>query len=47
MLIVTSSLSYSSAKLDELILQKKLKSREIREAKLFFETLTVLEISFK
>jgi release factor glutamine methyltransferase len=46
MLIVTSSLSYST-KLDELILQKKLKSREIREAKLFFETLTVLEISFK
>jgi release factor glutamine methyltransferase len=46
MLIVPSSLSYST-KLDELILQNKLKSREIREVKLFFETLIVLEISFK
>jgi release factor glutamine methyltransferase len=46
MLILISSLSHST-KLDKLILQNKLKSREIREAKLFFETLTVFEISFK
>lgn len=46
MLIITSNLSYNT-KLGKLILQNKLKSREIRESKLFFETLTVLEISFK
>ncbi|MFZ0515024.1 MAG: HemK2/MTQ2 family protein methyltransferase [Candidatus Nitrosopolaris sp.] len=45
MLIIVSSLS-DSAKIDELIVQMKLKRRTISEKKLFFETLTTLEISF-
>ena len=45
MLIIVSSLS-ESAKIDELITQMKLKRRVISEKKLFFETLTTLEIGF-
>jgi hypothetical protein len=44
MLIIISTLSDVS-KIDELIIELKLKRRTIREKKLFFETLTILEIS--
>ena len=46
MLIVLSTLSNIS-KIDELIIEMKLKRRTIREKKLFFETLSILELSFK
>lgn len=46
MLIVFSTLSNIS-KIDELIIEMKLKRRTIREKKLFFETLSILELSFK
>jgi len=46
MLIIISTLSNVS-KMDELIIEMKLKRRTIREKKLFFETLTIVEISFK
>ncbi|MFZ0220902.1 MAG: HemK2/MTQ2 family protein methyltransferase [Candidatus Nitrosopolaris sp.] len=45
MLIVVSSFS-DSTKIDELIARMKLKRRSISEKKLFFETLTTLEIGF-
>jgi release factor glutamine methyltransferase len=45
MLIIVSSLS-DSTKLDQLMAQMKLKRRTISEKKLFFETLTALEIGF-
>jgi release factor glutamine methyltransferase len=44
MLIIISTLSDVS-KIDKLIIELKLKRRTIREKKLFFETLTILEIS--
>lgn len=46
MLIIISTLSDVS-KMDELIMEMNLKKRTIREKKLFFETLTIVEISFK
>lgn len=45
MLIIVSSLS-DSTKLDQLLAQMKLKRRTISDKKLFFETLTALEIGF-
>ncbi len=44
-LIVVSSFS-NIAKIDELIARMKLKRRVISEKKLFFETLTVIELGF-
>jgi release factor glutamine methyltransferase len=45
MLIIISSLS-NTQKIAEFIVQKNLKKRTISEKKLFFETLTTIEISF-
>jgi len=45
MLIIVSNLS-DTTKIDELIAEMKLKKRTISEKKLFFETLTTLEIGF-
>jgi release factor glutamine methyltransferase len=45
MLIVVSSFS-NIAKIDELIAQMKLKKRVISEKKLFFETLTIIELRY-
>ena len=45
MLIIVSSLS-NAPKLAELIVQMNLKKRTIGEKKLFFETLTTIELSF-
>ena len=45
MLTITSSLSHTS-ELDKLIIQINLKKRIIKEMKIFFETLSLVEISF-
>jgi release factor glutamine methyltransferase len=45
MLIVVSSLS-NNAKIDELIARMKLKRKDISEKKLFFETLTIIELGY-
>jgi hypothetical protein len=45
MLIVVSSLS-NNVKIDDLIARMKLKSRVICEKKLFFETLTIIELGY-
>jgi hypothetical protein len=46
MLIIISSLS-NDTKIDEFLVQMKLKRRTISKKKLFFERLTTLEISFQ
>lgn len=46
MLIIISTLSDIS-KIDDLIIEMKLKKRTISEKKLFFETLSIVEIGFK
>jgi release factor glutamine methyltransferase len=45
MLTITSSLSLTS-ELDKLIIELNLKKRIIKERKIFFETLSLVEISF-
>jgi release factor glutamine methyltransferase len=45
MLTITSSLSFTS-ELDKLIIELNLKKRIIKERKIFFETLSLVEISF-